>query len=242
MNWKHIFVKLIFTRFGKYIALLIYAIKQPPTIFRYRTGSRNDMDALTNNYIWLSNITEVNDEFEGLNEIKYNKVKLNYDFLKKELKKQVDSTIEKVREKFYIACFTESATNDEMWKRYANNGQGYCIEYYFGEFKEFIFPVIYKKRKIVNIENYDDNEMRRSLITKYQKWSKENEWRILWPYDETKKRGQKIEQPRPKAMYMGENIKRELAEFLTDYCDNNCIDLYQMKTDKNGSMFSERIL
>ncbi|MBQ8803458.1 MAG: DUF2971 domain-containing protein [Tyzzerella sp.] len=240
-NWKTIFVKMIFTRFGRYIALLIYAIKQPPTLFRYRAGNENDKDSLINNYIWLSNITEVNDEFEGLNEIRYNKVKLNYDFLREELKNRVDSIIEEVREKFYIACFTETETNDEMWKEYANKGQGYCVEYYFSDFKEFLFPVIYTQSKLVDIDDFDDNEMRRSLITKYQKWSKENEWRILWPYDEKKKKGKKIEQPKPKAIYMGNNISTDLYQFLMDYCNDNYIDLYQMKEDTNGNLYAESI-
>lgn len=241
-NWKTIFVKLIFTRFGKYIALLIYALKQPKTLFRYRAGNENDKDSLTNNYIWLSNITEVNDEFEGLNEIKYNKIKLNHDFLKEELKNRVDSIIEGVREKFYVACFTETETNDRMWKDYADNGHGYCIEYYFGDFKEFLFPVIYTQSKLVNIDNFDENEMRRSLVTKYMKWSEENEWRILWPYDESKKKGKKIEQPMPKAIYMGKNIKTDLFQFLTEYCKDNYIDLYQMKNDISGNLYAEKVL
>lgn len=242
MGWKNIFVKLIFTRIGKYISLVIYAIKQPPTIFRYRAGNENDKDSLTNNYIWLSNITEVNDKFEGLNEIKYDKVKLNYEFLKNELKNRVDAIIEEVREKFYIACFTETETNDEMWNKYADNGHGYCIEYYFGDFKEFLFPVIYKKSKLVDIDKFDENEMRRSLITKYTKWSKENEWRILWPYDGKKEKGKRIKQPIPKAIYMGINIDSELSKFLMNYCEINFIELYQMKISDKGVILPNRIL
>ena len=242
MSWKNIFVKLIFTKIGKYISIMLYASKHPATIFRYRAGNDNDKDSLINHYIWLSNITEVNDEFEGLSEIKYDKVKLNFKFLEKELKSRVDAVVEEIREKFYIACFTETETNDEMWNKYADNGHGYCIEYYFGDFKEFLFPVIYKKRKLVDIDKFDENEMRRSLITKYEKWSKENEWRILWPYDCEKEKGKKIKQPKPKAIYMGININSELSKFLMDYCETNFIDLYQMSINDEGVMVSNIIL
>ncbi len=242
MNWKKIFVKLIFTRTGRFIALFIYALKQPPNIFRYRPGNKNDIDSLNNNYIWLSNITEVNDKFEGLNEIKYDKVKLNYEFLKTGLKNIVDNIIDGVRKKFYVACFTETETNERMWEEYADNGSGFCIEYYFYDFKTFIFPVIYNESKLVDIDKYDVNEMRRSLITKYTKWSEENEWRILWPYDEDEEKGKKISQPRPKAIYMGENIKKDLVSFLMEYCQNNYVGLYQMKKDDVGRIISTVVI
>lgn len=242
MYWKKVFVKFIFTKLGKYAALPLYAIKHPNTIFRYRVGNDDDIDSLKNEYIWLSNVTNVNDEFEGLCEIRYKKIKLNYKFLEGKMKKEIDKIVDNVRERFYIACFTENETSNNMWKDYADEGKGYCIEYYFNDFKQFVFPVVYVKKKVVDVTKYDEIVMKRNLVTKLKRWREENEWRILWPFYDKIEKGKKIKQPIPKAIYMGVNIRKELSDFLLDYCCENVIGLYQMKCNEHGKLFSEKIL
>ena len=43
----------------------------------------------------------------------------------------IKSLIENIRDNYYLACFTEASpfNSQEMWSTFANNGDGYCIEY-----------------------------------------------------------------------------------------------------------------
>lgn len=145
----------------------------------------------------------------------------------------VDAMIEQVISSFYIACFCESVLKDTMWSYYANNHKGFCIEYYFNSFEspQFIFPVVYKDSKKIDINNLDESEMYKSILTKYSDWSKEDEWRIALPYYDEKTDGKVIKQPLPKAIYMGVDIEIQLKNFLMQHCEERFIELYQMELD-----------
>ncbi len=55
-----------------------------------------------------------------------------------------------LKEKIHITCFSKTYQSILMWSHYANNHQGFCIEYNFTELginhpiTRFIYPVIYK--------------------------------------------------------------------------------------------------
>lgn len=235
MNWKEELLNKLFVEKDITNGLNMYVKKHPYTIFRYRQGNENDINALKNGQIWLANIKNVNDKFEGQLEIIYDKVELNFEFLRDIMKDTVESRLDEMLSYFYLACFSESVLKDTMWSYYANNHKGFCIEYYFDSFESpyFIFPVIYKKTKKIDIDNLDESAMYKNLLTKYSDWSKENEWRIIIPFYDEKTKGKVIKQPIPKAIYMGVDIERDNLEFLTQYCSDNGIELYQMEVDKN---------
>ena len=69
MSWKEIFIEKMFVEKDIQKGLMLYVENQPETIFRYRSGSENDKNALLNDQIWLSNMKCVNDKFEGQLEI-----------------------------------------------------------------------------------------------------------------------------------------------------------------------------
>lgn len=215
--------------------LMLYVKNQLETIFRYRYGSENDKNALLNDQIWLSNMKCVNDKFEGQLEISYGSKKLSFEFLKDILKAKIEEKIEQIISSFYIACFCESVQKDTMWSYYANNHKGFCIKYYFHSFEspQFVFPVIYKDSKRIDIDNLDESIMYKSILTKYSEWSKEDEWRIILPYYDKKDRGKVIRQPLPKAIYMGVDIEKPLRDFLRQYCIDKDIELYQMEVDRD---------
>lgn len=235
MSWKEIFIEKMFVEKDIQNGLMLYVENQPETIFRYRSGSENDKNALLNDQIWLSNMKCVNDKFEGQLEILYGNMNLNFEFLKDILKAEIEEKMEQIISSFYIACFCESAQKDTMWSYYSNNHKGFCIEYYFNSFEspQFIFPVIYKESKRIDINSLDESAMYKSILTKYSEWSNEDEWRIILPYYDGKDRGKVIQQPLPKAIYMGIDIEDSLKDFLCQYCIERYIELYQMETDKD---------
>ena len=121
MGWKEDFLYKMFVEKDTKNGLQLYVENQPETIFRYRQGNENDINALKNNQIWLSNMKCVNDKFEGQLEISYDNMNLNFSFLEDMLKKKIDTMLEQVISSFYIACFCESVLKDTMWSYYANN-------------------------------------------------------------------------------------------------------------------------
>lgn len=245
MNWKEEFLEKMFVEKDIENGLKLYFENKPETIFRYRCGNKDDKNSLLNNQIWLSNMKCVNDKFEGQLEILYSNMNLNFDFLEDLLKEKVETIIDKIISMFYIACFCESVQKDTMWSYYANNHKGFCIEYYFDSFEspQFIFPVVYKESKRIDIDNLDDSQMYKSILTKYSDWLKEDEWRIILPFCDKKEKGKVIKQPLPKAIHMGVDIEGSLRDFLNKYCRDRFVELYQMEIDKSkGKMIPRRIL
>lgn len=242
MGWKEQFIHKMFVEEDYVTGLAMYVNNAPDTIFRYRKGTENDINALKANQIWLSNMKCVNDKFEGQIEVIYDNLHLNFAFLEDALRKKVNDTIDAILEHFYIACFCESVIKDNMWSYYANDSKGFCIEYYRDDFEspQFVFPVIYQDKKIIDIDNFDENVMRRSIFTKYSDWSKEEEWRIALPINENTSNGIVIKAPRPKAVYMGTDIELPLKNTLESYCDNEVIELYQMVLDKEKRKLTTR--
>ena len=121
MGWKEDFLYKMFVEKDTKNGLQLYVENQPETIFRYRQGNENDINALKNNQIWLSNMKCVNDKFEGQLEIAYDNMNLNFSFLEDMLQKKIDTMLEQVISSFYIACFCESVLKYTMRSYYANN-------------------------------------------------------------------------------------------------------------------------
>lgn len=233
MGWKEQFLEKMFVEKDIENGLMLYVANKPDTLFRYRQGNENDINALRNNQIWLSNMKCLNDKFEGQIEVVYEKKKFNFKFLEDALRKKVDEVMNQIISQFYVSCFCESVSKDIMWSHYANNHKGFCIEYYSDSFEspQFIFPVVYKDRKIIDIDDFDEAEMYKSIMTKYSQWSPEEEWRIILPYPGENNSGKAIEQPLPKAIYMGVDITDSLKATLREYCEEHMIELYQMEVD-----------
>lgn len=234
MGWKEEFVDLMFVKKEVQKAIELYILNAPNTLFRYRSGSNRDIETLKDNKIWLSNMKCVNDKFEGTLEVIYDNVKLNFKFLEDYLKNIVEKTIDEIISKFYLSCFSESVTKINMWSYYANSSKGFCIEYWRDDFETPIFPVIYNDDKVIDIDNIDEAEMYKSIMTKDSDWEKEEEWRILFPYYGKFEKGIKIEQPKPKGIYLGSDVEAtsNLWSELQVYCVDNVIEFYQMRLDK----------
>ena len=129
------------------------------------------------------------------------------------------------RKEVGICSLAESNSNEDMWKIYANNSTGYCIEYDVCNYENNIniFPVIYKDERESNImvqivasfvgqmingfSNHlisaDSSHFLRLFLTKNTMWEYQKEWRLLG------KAGEKQKAPVISCIYLGENISLE---------------------------------
>lgn len=106
---------------------------------------------------------------------------------------------EKTVKKFRVACFTESPYFMLMWAHYANNHQGFCIEYEVPSYTDpyiqifhNLMPVIYSSERISVIEQCVRSLQppgltadilwdiyKYGLLMKSIDWKYQNEWRLI---------------------------------------------------------------
>ena len=106
---------------------------------------------------------------------------------------------EKTVKRFRVACFTESPYSMLMWAHYANNHQGFCIEYEVPSYSEpyiqifhNLMPVIYSSERVSIIEQCVRSLQppgftadilwdiyKYGLLMKSKEWKYQNEWRLV---------------------------------------------------------------
>lgn len=147
------------------------------------------------------------------------------------------------REKMGICSLTELADSPEMWKNYADNSTGYCIQYTMDGYDDHqsLFPVVYSDKRDTEIlpailssflgffivgMSYgriqaDQSHFFRLFLTKNMTWSYQKEWRIIGNANE------KVKAPKVEAVYIGENSNEENRCAMNRFCEKNGITLLQ---------------
>lgn len=111
---------------------------------------------------------------------------------------EYNDLLKELKVMFRVACFTTNPFSQLMWGgQYANNHQGFCIEYTIDpndeEYKDVylnLFPVIYAKIRtnaakqiITNDVDITEDELwslyMNGILRKSIDWSYQNEWRLL---------------------------------------------------------------
>ena len=145
------------------------------------------------------------------------------------------------REKLGICSLAESSDIEYMWKNYADNESGYCIEYDISdyEFNKSVFPVIYDDDRQTNIIiqivanfigqmifgfshgeiNTDVSQFIRLFLTKNTKWAYQHEWRLLGDADT------KAKAPKIKRIILGKQVSEENRNMMMDYAHKNGIEV-----------------
>lgn len=147
----------------------------------------------------------------------------------------------KAREQFGVCSLTTEKNDSVMWKDYANDGTGYCVEYDLLNYRysELLFPVVYNDQRennvlmnivcdfigqmIIGMSNgqidADRSKYLRMFLTKDEKWQYQKEWRLI------RDAGQKLEAPPIKAIYLGDNVQTVDAIKMESFCDKKRIIL-----------------
>ena len=132
------------------------------------------------------------------------------------------------REKMGICSLADSSSNEELWKNYAKDNTGYCVEYEMEdyEYNNFLFPVDYVEERQTNImmqlvKSYigqmitllSDNQFQadqssylRLFTTKNTIWDYQKEWRLLGDANT------KLKAPKIKTIYLGKDASKENEE------------------------------
>lgn len=144
------------------------------------------------------------------------------------------------KEKFGICSLAESGENEYMWKNYANNDTGYCIEYNLENYENLkdLLPVVYDdvrennvivqvmktfiSQMIMNLSNNevvsDRTHYLRLYLTKNTIWQYQKEWRIIGEANE------KLKSPKVSKIILGKNVSKENEEKIRKYVvDKNII-------------------
>jgi len=209
------------------------------SVFKYRPGTlfNEDMDNLSSNKVWASKTIYFNDPYDCTFIIDSNYlVEKNYD------KQFYDEWSYRMHSTTCASCFSEVYDSILMWSHYAENHEGFCIEYnlYDVLWNHMVYPVLYSD-KILNplwFSGKDDtNWDKKLLLTKSNKWKYEREWRIIISplvNELIEGKGMQIQMPKPKAIYMGCKIERnmKLKNALIEYTSSNNIKLFKLKMDR----------
>lgn len=188
---------------------------------------------------------------EQLNSFGYNKIKMDMEYLKKEFYKRDRYFMTYMTEPIRIGCLSEEEKSILMWSHYANNNQGICLEYDLSNCNvtDLLYPVIYLEEPIDTTELCEERKNSNlelavllSIITKYNIWNYEREWRIIlgvYGGKELPDRTQIINIPNPSTIYLGKNFlkywinekKSDKALFnrFCEYVKNNNIKLKIMR-------------
>lgn len=130
-----------------------------------------------------------------------------------------------------------------MWKNYAANSLGYCIEYDIENYEhnKDILPVIYQDERetdiiiqligtfigqmITGFSNgqivADQSHFIRLFLTKYKKWEYQNEWRLIGEANG------KTSAPSIKRIYLGKNITADNKQKMLDFAIKNNIEVVE---------------
>ena len=136
------------------------------------------------------------------------------------------------REKMGICALADSPSNEELWKNYAKDSTGYCIEYEMDdyEYNNLLFPVDYVEERQTNlviqlvksfigqmITQLSNNQLQadkssylRLFTTKNIIWDYQKEWRLLGDANTG------LKAPKIKTIYLGKNVSKENEEKINE--------------------------
>ncbi len=83
-----------------------------------------------------------------------------------------------------IYCLSENNNDIILWSLYSNSHKGFCLEFnssientLFYEALKVNYTEMYPIVNMMNMNNVE--EVQKALLTKYKKWSNQDEWRII---------------------------------------------------------------
>ena len=232
----------------------------PKTVYKYyslgddKKKNRTRFDTLYNGQIYMSDIRDFNDPFDGQG-FYYKPDKLA-DISR--LKHCNGSLIDDFREYGKVACFTGNGVQSmPMWAHYSNNHMGFCVAYDVMENPELnsgLFPVQYIDQRLdITTEmrrqaekichSIDESESQREVNIYYdditivflalllynikgKNWEYENEFRCT---SGSQSEGMHYMRAKPKCIYVGKDCSKENASYLYDIADHFGIIINKME-------------
>ena len=254
-----------------------YTCCAPASIYKFYTARTYNLENIENNRMWYSSPSCFNDPFDcnlavdgdaifksfmrTLPEAKkIHEGSPEWLEFRKIVKEEVDSLrmqLKELRETTGVTCFSESYEEPLMGAHYADNHQGFCVEYNLLEFNKLLsftaVPVLYSdarpKIHSINHEKPEESIMEtfiKGIVTKSPQWRYEREWRIIrdtnacgssWNAD---KKGALLECVQPRSIILGCESESDTMHRIMDYCKKNEVNLYRMEKSDTGYEFTKR--
>lgn len=208
----------------------------PKYLYKYRSGNPWDLDALENNQLWMGNATLMDDPYDSKflltdkfrAQIEY--VVNNVEHFKKP-KYQRHLRDDSIQRECYLCSLSEIDDSEDMWMRYANNEQGFCIQYntvdLINKVKFPILPVWYGEKTYEDVNSLSKMSkpaiiMKNFLIkdrvgSSGEDWYSQREWRIvafqkMLGITDDISNGKCIDAIKPTKIILGKNVSAELSD------------------------------
>lgn len=215
----------------------------PSFLYKYRSGNDNDLNALENDSIWMGNATMMDDPLDSKvmitdefrNQIKY--VVNNVDRFKED-KYKIHLNDDSIQKECFLCSLSEINDSEDMWKRYANDEQGICIEYNAKELLAGInlplLPVCYDKKISYDVKTLAALGKAEMIFINFlvkdkvgihgEDWHSQREWRIIaFPknlaLNETEKKGKCIRIIKPTKIILGKNISYKVKNRIMNWVE-----------------------
>lgn len=262
----------------------------PKHIYRYRPMTPENTESLENDSIYLSSPESFNDPTDCMLYVDPEEIMevFSSEITKPSSSSEADGpdilppnpihvlnamnfgidTIQRAREGFKIACFSEVIDSPLMWSHYADKHKGYALRYNIRKFardnckgcdclcqrKGFSFyPVLYSSKRpdttryakacaqLFYYGEYFEDHPRPLLpfLLKGKEWAYEKEWRFI-----CRNKEKKYFHMKPEAIYLGYCMNQEDKECLAKIADSKNIEIHQMKInyyDPSFTMFENTI-
>jgi Protein of unknown function (DUF2971) len=256
-DWKQKLLKLMINappkrHAGRRLATALRQVRQhfPASIYKFYSFKGHGVENFAKGQIWLDHPKSVNDPFDCsfIVEAEALAANLSKGLISTINEPLVENITESIREHMVFCSFTEVKNSPLMWGHYANNQNGFALEWKLESFvsdyfSQSLFPIIYQN-KLPNLTekacvllleegpSYDPGFFAAAMV-KAKEWQYEKEWRIIkMDLHEKAGRAQKI--PNPAALYLGREIEPREKECILSIAHNKRIPCYQAYPDKGS--------
>lgn len=229
------------------------------SLFKYKCVSKNNIECLLKNELYISCITCMNDPCECNIYIDIEKAKIKLNILDNNEICRWKNIFEKiVKGCIYCASFCKDGNNEHLWEAYAGNYEGFAIEYNIDDFANALknagigFCDDYIQYvndnsidftdsfiKSIKIDNFSDYTSANWFFSKNKKWEGEHEYRIVinTPFEKDiiyngENKGILIKNIKPTCIIVGYKINAENLKVINEYCKNNNVLLKMHSKNK----------
>ncbi len=184
--------------------------KETDELFKFYSLNFNNIDALYNQYFFLSNPKDFNDPFDcNINLI---------EDIEPETLKPLKTVRRNSIGNIGISSFSETIDNHLMWAHYTDNYYGFALKFNGKELDAFTNHAKLKKWTLTRVIYFEKLKRIKSefkfalhyvLTSKLKHWKYEKEWRIIAELGDLKKRILYYDKKSIKALYVGHRLVDE---------------------------------
>ena len=219
----------------------IIPAKLPKKLYKFRSGNDWDIEALENDSIWMGNATMMDDPYDSkilfTDEFraKMSSVINNVERFKAD-KYRVLLKDDSIQGECFLCSLTEVGDSEDMWTRYANCDQGFCIEYNTIDLMESVklpvLPIYYRERPLEDEETISELDKPALIFKNFlikdktgpngEDWYSQREWRIIafrkrLGLDDNNDKGKCIAICKPSKVILGKNIAEQARAKILDW-------------------------